>query len=696
MNKLKYFIFSLICLFSCSIVFADNEVVIKSITPVYDEESSIGVTNENENYTVTFDDENQIVKYNVVIENTTDKELKVSEIDLTKPSKDFIVYEMEGIEKDDVLKSNETKELTLTIETKSENTLEEDFNEELLATINFKKVTSNIIEEIITNPNTSTKGLIVILLFAAVVAGASIVLYRKNKLARYVALVIVFFSIAPVVKADNTIALELKINVTYKTAITKFTATTPLYKDLQKFKQWEENGKVVSTETNYVYYATQEKDLTAVYEDFIDVEPINDATESNWNKETLTFSTTKTIENSGWFEVGYVTEKLKKGMYIEFEIDYDTHLLWGISPSSYFEKPLEHGWAPGFEKLFTAKYNMYITNTSDEKADYWLHENATATDAKTIFEFESISIQNIMYNKKKLKIKYVLDEELLMYVNGVLFTASNKIDWTIEDNETYNLSFSSGNGSFTITDFGYDEYLTNRGNFGTPTSSPVTKDSFFGKKITLLGDSITYGVGASTTSKRYATVLANSLGMTENNMGISGTVLATGGHRTSRINDVKSIALDSDYVGILLGINDFDQCRNNETSKYYFLGDFNSTDTSTIYGALHVYCQELIKRFREQDTKIFFMTPVITSWNNSVSSAKSWDQSKLNACGYSLPELVNAIKEVTAYYGIVTLDLNQLSGMTSTDFSDGIHPNDSGMKKMADTIEEFLIKNYSY
>ena len=41
MKKVKYFIFSLICLFSCSIVFAKDEVVIKSITPVYDETSTI-------------------------------------------------------------------------------------------------------------------------------------------------------------------------------------------------------------------------------------------------------------------------------------------------------------------------------------------------------------------------------------------------------------------------------------------------------------------------------------------------------------------------------------------------------------------------------------------------------------------------------------------------------------------------------
>lgn len=684
MKKFKYFIFSIICLFSCCIVFADNEVVIRSITPVYDEESSIVVTNENNNHSVTFNEKDQVVKYNVVIENTSGYELKVDKIDLTKPTEDFLIYELKGISTGDVIKSNETKELVISLETTETNNLDTEFNDELLATINFEKS--------VTNPFTSTKGLIVILLAAVIVTGVCIIIYRNSKAARYMALVIAFISIVPVVNAKDTVTLQIKVNVTYVNSLIKFTASTPVYKNLQKFKHWEENGKVVSTETNYVYYGIEEKNLTPVYEDFIEVQPINDATANNWNEETLTFSTTKPIESNGWYEVGYVTEKLEKGMYIEFEVDSGSHILYGISPTSYFEKPLEHGWAKSFEKLFVAKYNIYAVT---REGNMWLHENAAGTNSKTTFESPSISIQNLMKNNEKIKIKYVLDDELLMYINGVLFTASNKETWAIDENETYNLSFSGGQSAFTITDFGYDEYLTNKGNFGTPTSSPVSKESFDGKKITFLGDSITAGVGASSSVNRYSTVLSNSLGMTENNMGISGTVIATGGHRTSRINHISSIPLDSDYVGVLLGINDFDQCKNDGTSRYYCLGDFNSRDTSTIYGALHVYCQELIKRFREQDTKIFFMTPVITSWNNSVG-VRDWDQSKKNACGYSLPELVNAIKEVTSYYGIVTLDLNQLSGVTSSDFSDGIHPNDSGMKKMADTIEEFLIKNYSY
>ena len=227
-------------------------------------------------------------------------------------------------------------------------------------------------------------------------------------------------------------------------------------------------------------------------------------------------------------------------------------------------------------------------------------------------------------------------------------------------------------------------------------SNPLTKSDFAGKTITFLGDSITYGVGVSDTSKRYSSVVASSLGMTENNMGISSTVMCTGGHRQSRLDDIKSISLDSDYVGILLGINDFDQCRNNENSKYYALGEFGSKDTTTIYGALDKMCSDLVDRFGSTDTKVFLMTPVITSWNNSVSGTRDWDQSKKNACGYTLRDLCDAIERVATYYGIMTLDLNRVCVMSASDFSDGIHPNDSGAAKMAAQIEKFLLANYSF
>ena len=263
-------------------------------------------------------------------------------------------------------------------------------------------------------------------------------------------------------------------------------------------------------------------------------------------------------------------------------------------------------------------------------------------------------------------------------------------------NITYVVEAGKDHHPHSLTDVTLIVDFCKRGTYENAVSNPLAKEDFLGKTITFLGDSITYGVGASSTANRYSSQVASSLGMTEINMGISGTVMCTGGHRTSRLDDIQNISLDSDYVGILLGINDFDQCRNNGTSKYYALGEFGTSDTTTIYGALDKMCKDLVTRFGSTDTKLFLMTPVVTSWNNSVSGVRDWDQNKVNACGYTLRELCDAIIEVATYYGIVTLDLNDVCEMGASDFSDGIHPNDSGAKKMADAIEAFLLANYSF
>ena len=161
----------------------------------------------------------------------------------------------------------------------------------------------------------------------------------------------------------------------------------------------------------------------------------------------------------------------------------------------------------------------------------------------------------------------------------------------------------------------------------------------------------------------------------------------------SRISDVKNIPLDSDYVVVLLGVNDFD---NAIAGSFGDLGTFGDTDTSTIYGAASAMYRALVDRFRCTDARIYICTPVITSWNNSVSGVRDWSQSKINACGYSLPDLCSALEEVAQYYGLVCYDLNSLSGLTESDFADGIHPNESGAQKIAAALETFLLENVYY
>ena len=226
---------------------------------------------------------------------------------------------------------------------------------------------------------------------------------------------------------------------------------------------------------------------------------------------------------------------------------------------------------------------------------------------------------------------------------------------------------------------------------------------YAGKTIACIGDSITYGVGVTRDETDYVTLLAQSMEMDYIRLGASGTTLCTDGHATCNIGKLTEENLaGADVVTILMGINDFVQAR----GGYYKLGSIESTDTSTIYGAAHMWCQrivELRKTDSLKDTKFYFLTPVITSWNNSVSSTRNWDQGKQNVHGYTLRDLCNAILEVCALYDIPVIDLNLVSGLyynsaednTVAEFGgDGAHPGTVGHQMMADAIENRLLQNH--
>ena len=95
-----------------------------------------------------------------------------------------------------------------------------------------------------------------------------------------------------------------------------------------------------------------------------------------------------------------------------------------------------------------------------------------------------------------------------------------------------------------------------------------------------------------------------------------------------------------------------------------------------------------------EDTMIFFMTPLITSWNKSMGVYDDWDQDKTNACGYTLRQLCDAMIEVCEYHDVLCLDMNLESGLTEEDFADGLHPNNEGMQKMANVMADFIEENY--
>ena len=226
--------------------------------------------------------------------------------------------------------------------------------------------------------------------------------------------------------------------------------------------------------------------------------------------------------------------------------------------------------------------------------------------------------------------------------------------------------------------------------------------AYEGMTIACIGDSITYGVGATKDQTDYVKLLADQLGMDYIRLGASGTTLCTDGSRTCNIGKLTESNLSgADVVTIAMGINDF--CAAGE--GYYELGDINSTDSSTIYGAVRMWCERIVE-LRKTDSlsnnQFYFVTPLITSWNNSVTSAKDWDQSKVNIHGYTLRDLCNAIIEVAALYDVAVIDLNLISGLYYVDAEDnnvdvfggdGVHPGDEGHAMMAAALANALLQN---
>ncbi len=231
----------------------------------------------------------------------------------------------------------------------------------------------------------------------------------------------------------------------------------------------------------------------------------------------------------------------------------------------------------------------------------------------------------------------------------------------------------------------------------------LEKESFEGKKITILGDSITAGAGASDKTKSYCSVLSSLLGVTVENLGINGTTLCEGvigsdfSSATSRYEDVKKYDGETDYFIVQLGVNDW--IRSNSSNLK--MGSIGSYDLNTICGALNVYAKTLKQKFSGTDTQIVFMTPTITR-----VLVGSYDSNTKNKLGYSLRDICNAIIETASLYEIKVLDMNIDSGIywsSSKDNnvekylnSDGLHPNDEGHALIAKTIADYLQENMRF
>ena len=348
--------------------FTGNEEVlaIKTITPVYDKENTIEVTENS----VVFNDKNQKVEYKVLIENIVDYDVKVTDIILTTPTEEFLKYEIKNLNKNNIIKAKSSKEIVIFLETIEVEGWGRNFEEELVATINYERVaedtvvpkdeinenntvvppnenqninqdveqnteddfipednTNNIESEELPeleelpesedNINSESKeeennGIYVLIVFCSILVYIIVVvvlltIYRKTKLGKMLVLLISLLPTISLVKAEELMSLSFKITASYKS------------QNIMK-----ESGWVIS----------EEDDLTAMGVDYWDMTKspfIKEIYIENKKTEITNYVEKYDVSQSGNEKVvAYLVERDQNEICIGLEYDegtcYDLHL----------------------------------------------------------------------------------------------------------------------------------------------------------------------------------------------------------------------------------------------------------------------------------------------------------------------------------------------------------------------------------
>lgn len=213
-----------------------------------------------------------------------------------------------------------------------------------------------------------------------------------------------------------------------------------------------------------------------------------------------------------------------------------------------------------------------------------------------------------------------------------------------------------------------------------------------GATVNFLGDSITFGIGASCTENRYTDVLAREFGLAKvNNYGVSGSRFARQRVMTDDPSDLdfcmrmEEMTLDADAVVVFGGTNDFGHGQAP-------LGMPCDREPDTFYGACHYLMRGLLERYVGKP--VLIVTPL---------HRHDEDNPKGDGTGRKLSSVAplstyrRIIMEVAEQYALPVLDLYATSGIQPRNpvcrerlCPDGLHPSDEGHAIIARRIGQCL------
>lgn len=226
---------------------------------------------------------------------------------------------------------------------------------------------------------------------------------------------------------------------------------------------------------------------------------------------------------------------------------------------------------------------------------------------------------------------------------------------------------------------GVDEYYLKDSVIKSLSNSSFYKN----KKITCFGDSIT-------AQNQWQPWVVQYFNCTMVNKGVGGTTVFNNGNKEviegelreswmcsdDRINLIPS---DSDVILVFGGHNDFGY----NNLEMGVLGDGNLID-STFKSAYSLMLKKLVNKF--PNALIITMTPV----GGRTETEKGNTDKQFYIRDLCMTDFANAVKEVSAYYGIPCIDINGESRISTlnhdTYIADVIHANSEGGKLIANAV----------
>ena len=212
---------------------------------------------------------------------------------------------------------------------------------------------------------------------------------------------------------------------------------------------------------------------------------------------------------------------------------------------------------------------------------------------------------------------------------------------------------------------------------------------WYGKKINVLGDSITYGLGLTKETKKWGDIVGEKLGASiVRNYGISNSTIAN--YNSLELQDPMCLRYtemddDADLIIVLAGRNDY-------RSLPVPIGKKDDIGNDTFYGGVKTLLSGLWNKYPTKTIVFCTMFKALCE-NDELLRDNEWK----NYAGNIQEDYNNVIKEVCKDYSIPVIDLYNEGIFNSWNpssksawFSDTVHPNEEGQRILGEIISSRL------